>query len=302
MKSDGKDVSEDKIEKSIKVLMKIWRVCFYLIIIPFLISVIVFYIFDLLIQDFYISIGFAILSFLFSLLLFYKYFIRFHNKPILRNKDKNPIKASLEYIVKIFCAYIPYSAVLLFILSPMLFLLGILVFFLFPWRISWFLADPSIFFEQKNIRGVWLNTVLYKPFVYSDIFKLIKISIFVLGLVLFVISLFQLAQGIKKDQTLVNHGIYNHIRHPQNLAIIIMAFPLFLYYGIRMGDIVSWIQFTFLIIIYSDLGDIRLKKKYPEQFQSYYQTTGFMTPKVLPYYITKWFSAITNKKYVILYF
>lgn len=209
---------------------------------------------------------------------------------------KKLIKFILEYLFKIFSAYVLYSSVLAIVLFPMLFISGIFVFLFYFYDISWILADPTLFFENKDIRTIWLNTYLHIPFVYSDLYIFIKILIFILGLILFVISLFQLASGLKKDHTLIKHGIYKYVRHPQNLAIIIMALPLFLYRGIRMGNVVSWVQFSFLMIIYSDLGDIRLKKKYPEQFQSYYQNTGFMTPKLLPYHITKWFSAITNKK------
>jgi protein-S-isoprenylcysteine O-methyltransferase Ste14 len=209
---------------------------------------------------------------------------------------KKLIKLILEYLFKIFSAYVLYSSVLAIILFPMLLISGIFIFLFYYYDTSWILADPTLFFENKDIRTIWLNTYLNIPFAYSDLYSFIKISIFILGLALFIISLFQLVRGLKKDHTLVTHRIYNHIRHPQNLAIIIMAFPLFLYYGIRMGNVVSWVQFSFLMILYSDLGDIRLKKKYPEQFQSYYESTGFMTPKFLSYRITKWFSAITNKK------
>ena len=205
------------------------------------------------------------------------------------------IKHIIENFIKIFSVYILYSSVLAIILFPMLLIGGIFVFLFYYYDISWILADPTIIFA-KDIRVVWLNTYLEWAFIYRNLFIFIKITIFIIGLIFFITALFQLAYGIKNNYGLIQQGIYRHSRHPQNLAIIIMAFPMFIFCGVRMGDIVSWVQFCFLMIIYSDFGDIKLKKKYPEQFQSYYENTGFMFPKILPYHITRFFSVINNKK------
>jgi len=91
--------------------------------------------------------------------------------------------------------------------------------------------------------------------------------------------------------------VVKHIRHPQNLSLIIMGFPLFLYAGFRMRDFISWVQFIFIMIICSDIGDIKLKKKYPEEFQLYNENSGFFLPRVLPYRISYYFSAVYNKKF-----
>ncbi|MEJ2250932.1 MAG: isoprenylcysteine carboxylmethyltransferase family protein, partial [Candidatus Lokiarchaeota archaeon] len=130
----------------------------------------------------------------------------------------------------------------------------------------------------------------------SDTWLCLKAMIFIVGFILFIISLTTLILGIKKDVGLVQNGIYKYIRHPQNLSIIIMAFPLFMFLGFRMGDFVSWVQFIFLMIIYSDIGDIKLKKKYPADFQTYYEKSGFFLPRVIPYRIGHYFSAISKKR------
>lgn len=212
------------------------------------------------------------------------------------------LKNILEKLLKFFSIYILYSSVLAIILFPMLLISGIFVFFLSFYDISWYLADPSIF--NKDIRFVWLNTYLYYPSISIKVFIFIKIAVFVIGIIIFIISLFQLIFYNKKQRGLVQQGIYRYIRHPQNLAIIIMVFPKFLIHGVRMGDIVSWVQFTYLMIIYSDFGDIKLKKKYPEQFQYYYEHTGFMFPRIVQFRITKFYSAIYNKKvrYPLIFF
>lgn len=90
MKSNGREVSEGKIEKATELLWKVWWFFFYLLIIPSLIAVIGFYIFNFIIQDIYISSGFAVLSFLFSLLFFYKPFDKYRSKSFFLNKINNP--------------------------------------------------------------------------------------------------------------------------------------------------------------------------------------------------------------------
>ncbi len=124
---------------------------------------------------------------------------------------------------------------------------------------------------------------------------IIIVLIFLFGLILFLISLAQLVYGLRKKQSLVQVGIYKYIRHPQNLGIIIMVLSYALY-AYRIGDLVSWVQFFFLMIIYSDNGDILLKKKYPEQFQQYYQNTGYMFPKLFSRNLTRRISVFHNKK------
>ncbi|MHA2128071.1 MAG: hypothetical protein ACW99E_22460 [Promethearchaeota archaeon] len=216
---------------------------------------------------------------------------------------KGLLKKIVELVVKFFNIYVIYSSVLAIILFPMLFLSGVFIFLLFFYEISWILADPLIIGEV--IYSSWLNTYLYNcPFVYSNTFDFIKILIFLVGLIIFLISLGNLAYGLRKRQGIVHFGFYKYIRHPQNLSIIIMAFPFFILQGIRIGDLITWIQFMFLIIIYSDLGDIGLKKKFPEEFQEHYENTGFMFPKLLPYKLTKYVSVFRNKllRYLIMLF
>jgi len=205
------------------------------------------------------------------------------------------LKDILEKSLKFFSIYVLYSSVLAIILFPMLLISGIFVFFLAFYDISWYLADPSIF--SKALVVCWLNSYLDISFFFTDNWRYVKAMIFVIGLILFIISLAHLVIGIRKNSGLVQNRIYKHIRHPQNLSIIIMAFPLFLLHGFRLGDFVSWVQFIFIMIIYSDIGDIKLKKKYPKEFQLYYEKSGFFLPRVLPYRISYYFSAVYNKKF-----
>jgi len=102
MKSNGKEMSEGKIEKATEFLWKVWWFCFYLIIVPSLIAVIGFYIFNFIVQDIYISSGFAVLSFLFSLLFFYKPFDKYRTNSFFLNQNNNPTaRIHIVYLVSI---------------------------------------------------------------------------------------------------------------------------------------------------------------------------------------------------------
>ena len=193
-----------------------------------------------------------------------------------------------------FSTFVLYCSVLVGILFPMLIIGGFFIFLRNFYWFSWYLADPTIL--GQDLVTCWLNSYLYMPFFSSDTWLYLKLMIFIVGLIFFIISLTTLINGIRKDDGLVKNKIYKHMRHPQNLSIILMAFPLFLYMGFRMGDFVSWVQFIFIMIIFSDIGDIKLKKKYPTDFQPYYEKSGFFLPRALPYRISRYFSAVNNKK------
>jgi len=208
---------------------------------------------------------------------------------------KQFIKNVLERVLKIYTIFVIYSSVLAGILFPMLIIGGFFIFLRSFYWFSWYLADPTIL--GKSLVTSWLNSYLDISFFFTNNWRYVKAMIFLIGLILFIISLACLVIGIRKNSGLVQNRIYKHIRHPQNLSIIIMAFPLFLLHGFRLGDFVSWVQFIFIMIIFSDIGDIKLKKKYPKEFQLYYENSGFFLPRVLPYRISYYFSAVYNKKF-----
>ena len=205
------------------------------------------------------------------------------------------MKNVLERIVKLFSVFVLYFSVIAPVFYPMLLFTGGSFLFLryFFW-ISWFFADPISI--AKDYTTSWLNSYLHFSFFFSANWVYLKVMIFVVGLTFFIISLACLVIGMRKNDGLVQERIYKYVRHPQNFAIIIMAFPFFLNHAFRLGNFVSWVQFIFLMIIYSDIGDMKLKKKYLFEFQSYYENTGFFFPRIFPYRVTYYFSAVYNKE------
>ncbi|MFW9993602.1 MAG: methyltransferase family protein [Candidatus Odinarchaeota archaeon] len=221
-----------------------------------------------------------------------------------------------------FCGFwFVYAPVFAGLLSIMMFVYGFVgTFFLFS-TLSWVFADPAILLTGDSLVS-WTNSYLAGPIDYERLVFAEQL-VFLFGLVLFVIALMQLARGVKRNDGLYRGGLYRYIRHPQNLAVIIMALPLALYIphvpfflgipdiiythglideGIRLADLISWVQFIFIVIVYSDWEDKRLREKYADTFDSYYETTGFMFPKWLSRDFFRQFSRFKSvkKRYALL--
>jgi len=201
-----------------------------------------------------------------------------------------------KFVFKIFSIYIIYSSVIAIVIFPMLIFIGTLMILFYFYDFSWIFADPTLlFYPYIDIRFSWLNSHLSVSHDFYISMIIIKNIFFILGFLIFLISLAQIIYGLIKKRRLIQNGFYKYIRHPQNLGIIFIAFSLFVLPKIRMGDIISWVQFVFLIILYSDNGDLLLKKKYPDQFQQYYEKTGFMSPKLFSRNKKRSISVFQNK-------
>jgi len=165
-----------------------------------------------------------------------------------------------------------YIPIILGILAPMIVLIG------WDLYISWNIIGSSF------TSWTWYYYLIPPGLLPFYIF--IEITILCFGLGLFLTGLFTLIREKIHGVNLVRSGIYKYIRHPQNLGIIIMVFPFTLYVpgfldlGIRMGEIASWMIFTFLMCLYSYYEEWRLLERYNRFFSDYYNTTGFMTPKI----------------------
>lgn len=186
-------------------------------------------------------------------------------------------------LAKIYAAYVTALPILWGILLPMSFFTGI-AFLWFGSNFLWPLADPSLFLQP-----VWFDSWLayYWGFPLS-VFDLIVIeaALFTAGLLLFCVSLAVLVYGLLSGAKLVRKGPYRYIRHPQYLGLILIVLPLALYIpgtpdlGVRLGDLVSWVQFVFLMVAFSDWEDYHLHKKFPDAYPEYYAKTGFFLPRI----------------------
>ena len=182
---------------------------------------------------------------------------------------KNVLKKITIGIVSIF-VYLPIIGG---ILAPMVLIIGIDLY------ISWRLIGHN--YTDWTWAYFLINPLLI-PIIIS-----IEMLIFCFGLGLFLTGLITMVKKKIEGDTLIQTGIYKYIRHPQNLGIIFMFLPFVLYIpgfrdiGIRMGEIASWMFFTFIICLYSYYEEWRLVRKYKEIYLEYYKKTGFFIPKCL---------------------
>lgn len=115
MNSKKKNSSGERIKKATEVIWKLWWFCFYLIIAPFITSLIVFYIFIFFIGDIYITLGFSVLIFMFSLLFFYKSYDRYKKKPFFKNA-KNNLSARINILFLITIASLILTPIFILII------------------------------------------------------------------------------------------------------------------------------------------------------------------------------------------
>ena len=158
-------------------------------------------------------------------------------------------------------------------------------------------AMPAIAYISWNIFRLWpgidfMASWFFNQSHYSTNFAIdsllwIELVIFLCGFGLFLLGLIHLVKTKKEKIDIVHTGPYKYIRHPQNLGIIIFSFPFCLYMpflgdsGVKVGDIISWTLFFLLIIIYSDIEEIQMAKRYPDEYKLYRSTTGFFIPRII---------------------
>jgi len=189
----------------------------------------------------------------------------------ITNKKKLLLKKLLLIVFSIW-SYIP---IIIGILIPMAIVLPIAY-------ASWIIFSP-LFFGSWRIE-IYIPISPDYPFQFAFLL-IIELIIFMGGVILFLFGLYHLAKGRKHKITIVKTGLYNYIRHPQNLGISLIFLPFALYIpgfsdlGIRIGEICSWTLFIFILTIYSNLEEHNLSKKFPEEYKKYQTQTGFFLPK-----------------------
>jgi len=201
-------------------------------------------------------------------------------------KSEKHMKFSIEDLkskIKLFylrlgtlVAYIPIIAGILYSMTAMPALAYL------SWNIFYFL--PGIDFMASWIFADGYYSTNF-PIYYSLMW--IELVIFICGFGLFLHGLIHLVKTKKEKIDIVQTGLYKYIRHPQNLGIIIFSFPFCLYVpflgdtGLKVGDIFSWLLFFLLIIIYSDIEEIHMVKRYPDDYRFYRSNTGFFIPRII---------------------
>lgn len=155
---------------------------------------------------------------------------------------------------------------------------------------------PVLAYFSWNIFSLWPGIDFMTSWIFHDDYTTnfpvvsllwIELVIFIFGFGLFLHGLICLVKAKKEKIDIVKTGLYKYIRHPQNLGIIIGSLPFCLYVpffgdsGLKVGDIFSWMLFFLLIVIYSDVEEFHMVKRYPAEYRLYRAKTGFFIPRII---------------------
>ena len=162
---------------------------------------------------------------------------------------------------------------------------GILV-----WMAAW--MAPVVYTSWKlfYIFGPisWMNKWLHLNYNSPGVKTLLvfELLLIIIGLILLVWGLIQIAKTKLNKEGLATGGLYKHVRHPQHLGLILIAFSFSLYIpgtedlGIRVGEILSWSLFSLIQFLWSDHEERRLAKIFGDEFIEYRRRTGAFFPRI----------------------
>jgi len=165
------------------------------------------------------------------------------------------------------------------IITPMFYMLPVLFSSWFLFGLNWF--SPEISFYYVWFDGYIVVTELSTIIVFT-IFESI---IFLFGCYILISGIIHLARARKEKIAVVETGPYKYIRHPQHLGIILISIPFALILppadiGIRIGDVLSILLNIVILLIISEIEEVRMKQKHPEEYLIYQQKTGFFFPRI----------------------
>jgi len=104
MNSNVVKKSKNKYEKATNILWKVWWFFWYILIVPSGITALGYFIFYFIsYNDIVISLGFSVLTFIFSILFFYKFYDKYRNDPVFLNQTNNPTsRIHIIFLITIF--------------------------------------------------------------------------------------------------------------------------------------------------------------------------------------------------------
>ena len=168
------------------------------------------------------------------------------------------------------------------------------LFLLFHWfpALAWVL-EPSLYVMAFPVGAfVLLCSPLNPLFIFPPTRELLEIvildalkvpamlwflgmSLFPIGLIIFIVALIQLLRG----KGVVKTGLYSVVRHPQYLGILAVTFGfLFLGTSLRLVSLMSWV---ILVLAYVWLGkreEAILQEKHGDEYLAYKRRVPFILP------------------------
>ena len=172
-----------------------------------------------------------------------------------------------------------------------------------------FLLLGNIFFFPVYILEFTMFLGGFSMALYSFV-MIFQWIIMIIGLFIFNLSVISWFYGKNKRKKIVESSIYKYSRHPQYLGFLIWSYGSVLHYMnleliiIPMGKIslmasLPWVIFALILVAVAFLEDIKLSKKYPEEYNEYRKKTPFLIklPKSLRLIIAYPMSFIIKKNF-----
>ncbi|MHA1225689.1 MAG: methyltransferase family protein [Candidatus Hodarchaeales archaeon] len=183
-----------------------------------------------------------------------------------------------------------YFPVLGGILGPMIMMAGVLsglVYFVWNFLLIPLLIPLSVFSPDVPMSVHFLEGFIEIPELLIPIYQVLPYVLTGGGIFFFLYGVLELARAKKRQQEFTRSGVYRIIRHPQNLGLIVIGLGLtfFIYqtwqwetFVVRLGDIYSWLLFSFIWLIEAKWEEERLIAKLGTQYLNYQNKVPFLIP------------------------
>ncbi len=273
MNSENKNYSQEKIKKATEFLQKSWWFCFYLVIAPLIIAFLIIVIFIQSGVNIYISLAFSVLSFIFTLLFFFKVYDKYRRKPFFLNKENNPTaRIHSLFLISIFSLIITPIFYLIslmnipFTLLPLIsyaILYNIIYYYYYLQPLDYFNLEEKEFKHTENIKLMFIqpyNFIIFLNYLIHIIFLGITASTefswlfsLISDIAVYILTLVSTKDQIRKIKELIaeNKSIVKDLIVFKKKFVVCIVNLLFILL-IQM-PFVSIIMFSLRGVLYSSL-------------------------------------------------
>lgn len=143
---------------------------------------------------------------------------------------------------------------------------------------AWVLILPLILPFQLIAGRLGLHARGYLPIRGTSAQDVVVPVLIALGVAISIVGLVQIVKGAR-SKSLVTHGLYATMRHPQHLGILLWTLG-FALWGAYVLDFLIWFTLVYGFILLALHEEGNLAKQFDVSYLAYQQNTRFMTPFV----------------------
>jgi len=143
---------------------------------------------------------------------------------------------------------------------------------------AWVLILPLILPFQFIAGRLGLHSRGYLPIRGTSAQDIVVPVLIALGVAISIVGLVQIVKGAR-SKSLVTHGLYATMRHPQHLGILLWTLG-FALWGAYVLDFLIWFTLVYAFVLLALHEEGNLAKQFGVSYLAYQQNTRFMTPFV----------------------